>query len=171
MIRVFIRDEAGSLSDYIATDDPVEAEAHYLRLIQIRTVTPTTAIIDPGRPTGALLPARYRLDKTCSPPEREQEIERGAVQWLPSGSPTVAMVRGLALRLREDHGATRDALAASVGYTKAAWDAWAMPEAAKGHRRIPWGIYTLALIRWGLHPDHALRRGSRSAAPRRVGRG
>lgn len=151
MIRVHIRSASGSLSERLVTADPVEAEAHYLRLVQRRTEAPVAVILHAQEP-GIILPARYRLD-TSWPADvhREDEQERRETQWL-RGPPTPAMIRalgkvaGLSGRMAaEIAGLDSGRTSVDAGRT---WRRW-----IAGDSRMPPATYWWILVTCGLHPD------------------
>jgi hypothetical protein len=142
MIRVFRTEGDESLLDVLRTYDPIEAEAHYLRLIQTRTDGPGVVIVNaPRRPD--VLPARYRTDRDW-PAEREQEAERREQQWT-SGLPTVPQIRAMALVACLSGAQAAALVGASDSRT---WRRW-----TGGERAMPPAAYWWLLVATGLHPE------------------
>ncbi len=152
MIRIYRRiGDDSRMLDRITTSDPVEAEEHYLTLVQYRTPGPGVVRVHPARGLDLVVPtAHYRTDRDW--PEgicREQEQERAKLQW-GSGPPSPWMARAVS-RLLMLTGAE---CAALIGVDSRTWRRWTAAEDSPSRRPMPLAAYHTLLVRAGAHPDY-----------------
>lgn len=129
--------------DALRISDPVEAEAHFLRLIQASTEGPGVVVIDPGR-AQSILAAQYRTDRDWAA-EREHCPERRLAQWT-EGPPTPEMVRALGQVAGLSGAEASRLVGVSGGRT---WRKW-----VGGEREMPPAAYWWLLVVTGLHPEY-----------------
>ena len=149
MIRIFRTEgTSGEMLDVLRTSDPVEAEEHYLRLIQLRTDGPGVVHVNAGR-TFAVPPAHYRTDSDWSAGHREQDDDRRLIQW-EQGPPLAPMVRALG----RVAGVSGSQAARLVGKPDGGrtWRKW-----VGGEKRMQISHYWWLLVATGLHPDYRRR--------------
>ncbi len=154
MIRVSVRAPDGSLSETLQTDDPVEAEVHYLRLCHgLRDEPAVVRVVSrrPDVPRGAYrLDRGWHQDKRGEPP-REQERERYLQIWARPDQgwtgPSPSQIRA-ALHLA---GLTQTGAARALGVSDRAVRYW-----CAGRVRPDWSAWAL-LLAWAGHPVHCRR--------------
>ena len=145
MIRVYIHDPDG-MSEALRTSDLVEAEAHYLRLVQ-RRGSPPRAVVIHGDPVAE---GRYRIDAE-RPAVREESGERYRQLWAPPREgwtgPTPEQLRGLVVAA----GVSGSEIARRIGVTPRQWRTWTSD--APGLARIPYASWVAALRLTGMLPE------------------
>ena len=151
MIRIYRQTgENGTMLDRIVSSDPLEAEEHYLRLVQIRQDQPGVVVVQvPPAVAEVVPPARYRLDRRWSGVARELELERQRRQWA-EGPVTAWMARAVA-RLAQLPGA---AAAELIGVDSRTWRRWTANADSPSRRAMPFAAYHALLVATGLHPDY-----------------
>lgn len=155
MIRIHVRHADGSLHEEERTTDPVEAEAHYLRLVQTRTDHPASVILHVPRGQDLIVePAQYRIDRGW-PAEvaREHVLERQRQLWAPADrweGPTAFQLRGLVLAA----GVSGAELARRIGVEPRTWRRWLSdPDSDGAGKRIPYATWVAVLRLSGLLPE------------------
>ncbi len=145
MIRVYRMEGASrALLDLLETNDPVEAETHYLRLSLVRTPRRGWVIVDPGG-AADVPPADYETMADVADEGREREHVRAAMMWRRPDNgwtgPTPSQLRA-ALALA---GLSQTAAAHRLGITPRTMRYW-----CAGDKRPDWAAWA-ALLAWCGH--------------------